>query len=72
MSENKQIKEQQELLHCPFCGSDKFAWDNTSTRVYPREYSYNIRCLKCHAQSGRSKDKQKVIDRWNTRIGSFN
>lgn len=52
-----------ELLPCPFCGSTPYM----QTLLQNDSFVYYIICTHCDSAGLRSFDKEKAIERWNTR-----
>lgn len=62
------------LKPCPFCGSDKLKVDSVSrySRIRGYEYTFSVRCNKCHARGGTAKGgwieaEERAIENWNFR-----
>jgi Lar family restriction alleviation protein len=61
---------ENELLHCPFCGSE--------ADIYETEYDLNIderywvRCDNCDSEQRGFYTKEDAIEKWNTRINDKN
>lgn len=52
-----------ELLPCPFCGSTPYM----QTLLQNDSFVYYIICTHCDSAGLRSFEKEKAIERWNTR-----
>lgn len=53
----------EELLPCPFCGSDRVDfWDTEST-----DHPYQIICIRCCNGTDRCRTEEIAIKKWNTR-----
>lgn len=68
------MSQLENLKQCPFCGGNKLKLDSKNSRVFDMELrrkvdkpTYSVRCSKCFARGGTSKDKNQAIVNWNTR-----
>ncbi len=69
MSDKVKQEVKQELLPCPFCGSDSFAFVEGSTFKW-----HKIECNTCGASCGevrrKGDDMVELTKEWNTRLDS--
>ena len=57
-----------KLKPCPFCGGE--AETVTIGIFFDVDYSYGIKCTRCHACSSmRCGSEKKAIEAWNRRVG---
>lgn len=66
------------LKPCPFCGSDKLKVDSVSrySGIRGYEYTFSVRCNKCHARGGTAKGgwieaEERAIENWNFRMADM-
>lgn len=67
----------EQLLPCPFCGSDRVTPDKVLRDGYrifaddPDAYAHFVRCLTCAAQGGWKKSESGAAMMWNMRLGKW-
>lgn len=57
----------QDLLPCPFCGSNKIMLGHVRESDDDNFVDYEYLCLDCNAAGGLSQSKGEALDSWNTR-----
>jgi Lar family restriction alleviation protein len=56
------MKDKNELLPCPFCGSRKIS------AIYYQSY-YQIACGTCDSKTGQQYSLEIAVNKWNQRKG---
>lgn len=64
MSENP-----EQLLPCPFCGGEARLFHDDSSD-YEQHWTYFVSCMKCEAETQRSKAREHAIEFWNARVST--
>lgn len=64
----RECTEKGVLLPCPFCGGDsRIVKRKFKTGFYPSGGTYYVHCARCLITTQPRRQKNKVIEQWNTR-----
>ena len=57
----------EEILPCPFCGSNDISFACRMSFLCPTETLWSIRCYTCGAHFPNSHSQELLLTAWNTR-----